>query len=80
MYFHFVALKLNVPVQRGEIVDHGQMVDLMEYIYDHLPVRIEPSESSLVVCQSPLNPKNKTEEFAKTMFEKFEIRSKIDGN
>jgi actin-related protein len=61
-------------------MDFDLMVDLMEHIYANLPVKVEPNESSFIVCQSPLNPKSKTEELAKLMFEKFKICSKLNEN
>jgi len=75
-YFHFIALKQKIPIQRGEIIDIDSTVDLFEYIYDNLPAKVEPKDSSLVICQSPLNTKPKTEKFVTTMFEKFSIKSK----
>ncbi len=70
-YFYFVALKLAVPVQRGQIVDFDGMIDLMQYVYDNL--HVEPKASSLALCQSPLSPESKTGKFVNLMFEKFEI-------
>jgi len=68
--FYFVALKLVVPVQRGQIVDFDGMIDLMQYVYDNL--HVDPKDISLVLCQSPLNPKAKTEVCA---FDVREIRN-----
>jgi hypothetical protein len=77
-YVLFAALKVLVPVNHGVIIDFDGLMDLLEHIFDYL--RVEPKHSSLVLCQSPIDPKGSKKVSSKFGVYKFLLFSKILGH
>ena len=70
-------LNLTYPIERGEIIAGNQFEDI-EKLWQHTfydQLKVAPEEHSVVLTESPLNPKEKREKMAEIMLELFNTLS-----
>jgi actin len=60
------------PIQKGEIVDWDKFETLMHYLF-YSELKIVPEEISILITESPLNPKENRAKLAETLFETFNV-------
>ena len=66
-------LKVNYPIEHGVVT----FWDDMEKIWNHSfyeQLRVKPENQSILLTETPLNPKLKREKMAKMLFEVFNVR------
>jgi len=73
------TLSYEAPIERGVIKNF----DLLEKLWDHAwkdEVRVDPGERSVLLTESPFNPKASREKMAQLLFEKFRTPSLFIAN
>jgi len=64
------VLKIEYPIENGIVKNWDDMEKVWHYaLYTEL--RVEPSESDILLTEAPLNPKANREKMAEIMFENF---------
>lgn len=65
-------MNFSSPIKKGEIVDWDKYETLMHYIF-YSELKVVPEEMSILITESPLNPKENRAKLAETLFETFNV-------
>ncbi|XP_021373905.1 actin, cytoplasmic 2-like isoform X1 [Mizuhopecten yessoensis] len=66
------VLDIRRPIERGIVTDWDAMERVWHHVFDEL--RTVPSDMSVLVTETPMNPKSQREKIAQIMFEKIQPR------
>ena len=61
------------PVVKGEITDWNKFETILHYLF-YSELKVVPEEISILITESPLNPKKNREKLAETLFETFNVQ------
>jgi actin-related protein len=78
IFLYHLVLNIVYPIGKGIINHWDELNDLLEYIFHGLQVKLYGS--SVLMCESLRNSKQKKEKLTQVMFEDFQISSKIHQN
>lgn len=67
-------MNFNYPVVQGEIKDWNKFETLLHYIF-YSELKVAPEDVSILIAESPLNPKKNREKLAETLFETFNVQN-----
>ena len=65
-------MNFNHPIQKGEIVDWDKFETMMHYLF-YSELQVVPEEISILITESPLNPKENRAKLAQVLFETFNV-------
>jgi len=65
-------MNFNYPVKKGEIVDWDKYETLLHYLF-YTELKVVPEEISILITESPLNPKQNRAKMAEILFETFNV-------
>uniref|UniRef100_A0ACD5YVW9 Uncharacterized protein n=1 Tax=Avena sativa TaxID=4498 RepID=A0ACD5YVW9_AVESA len=65
--------KLKYPIERGFVMDWDNMEKIWHHTFHH-ELGVAPDEHSVLLTESPLNPKASREKMTQIMFETFSVR------
>jgi len=65
-------MNFNYPVKKGEIVDWDKYETLLHYLF-YTELKVVPEEISILITESPLNPKKNRSKMAEILFETFNV-------
>ncbi len=65
-------MNFNYPIKKGEIVDWDKYETLLHYLF-YTELKVVPEEISILITESPLNPKQNRAKMAEILFETFNV-------
>lgn len=68
------TLRLRSPIEQGTVIYWVDMETIWNYAFSQ-KLRVDPSEQSILLTESPTNPKPNREKMVEIMFEKFKTPS-----
>lgn len=66
-------MNFHSPVVKGEITDWNKFETMLHYLF-YSELKVVPEEISILITESPLNPKKNREKLAETLFETFNVQ------
>mmetsp|Transcript_35606 Transcript_35606/g.37002 ORF Transcript_35606/g.37002 Transcript_35606/m.37002 type:complete len:376 (+) Transcript_35606:3-1130(+) len=66
-------MDFHCPVVKGEISDWNKFETILHYLF-YSELKVVPEEISILITESPLNPKKNREKLAETLFETFNVQ------
>lgn len=66
-------MNFHYPVVKGEILDWNKFETILHYLF-YSELKVVPEEISILITESPLNPKSNRAKLAETLFETFNVQ------